>query len=86
MTQLSDSIYLSKLPSRCVCLYMYLERHSAKKGNCFHSMNTIAYNLGVSRQTITLAIKDLVANGYIESQNQYRKNGGKSSNIYKILK
>ena len=49
-------------------------------------MNTIAYNLGVSRQTITLAIKDLVANGYIESQNQYRKNGGKSSNIYKILK
>ena len=65
---------------------MYLERHGAKKGNCFHSMNTIANNLGVSRQTITLAIKGLVENCYIEYQNQYRKNGGKSSNVYRILK
>jgi len=80
------AIYESNLPSRCISVYLYLEKHGAKKKQCFHSMKTIASNLSLSRQTVFLAIKELNQKGYIEIEHQYRKSGGKSSNIYKISK
>ena len=79
-------IYESNLPSRCITVYLYLEKHGAKKKQCFHSMKTIASNLNLSRQTVYLAIKELVHKGYVDLEHQYRKSGGKSSNIYRILK
>lgn len=81
-----NSIYKSNLPSRCITVYLYLEKHGANKKQCFHSMKTIASNLGLSRQTVNLAIRELNCKGYVEIEHQYRKNGGKSSNLYKILK
>jgi len=65
-------------------VYLYLEKHGAKKKQCFHSMKTIASNLGLSRQTVNLAINELKHNGYITIEHQYRKCGAKSSNLYKI--
>ena len=77
-------IYESNLPSRCISVYLYLEKHGAKKKQCFHSMKTIASNLGLSRQTVNLAIRELSSKNYISIEHQYRKCGGKSSNLYKI--
>ena len=82
----NDSIYRSGFPHRCIVVYLYLEKHGAKKKRCFHSMKTIASNLKLSRQTVNLAIQELNRRGYIEIEHQYRKCGGKSSNLYKILR
>ncbi len=79
-------IYRSGLPHRCITVYLYLEKYGAKEKRCFNSMKTIASNLNLSRQTINLAIQELNNKGYIEIEHQYSKNGGKSSNPYKILK
>ena len=78
------SIYYSNLPSRCIAVYLYLEKHGAKKKQCFHSMRTIASNLKLSRQTVNLAIQELKRKGYISIEHQYRKCGAKSSNLYHI--
>lgn len=68
-------IFYSKLKSNSILVYLYLERHGARKRQCFHSTKTIAHNLNISQRTVSRAISELEANGYILRINRYRQNG-----------
>lgn len=79
-------IFYSNVKSNSILVYLYLERHGARKKQCFHSTKTIADNLNISQRTVSRSINELEAEGYILRINRYRQNGGKSSNLYEILK
>ncbi len=79
-------IFYSNVKSNSILVYLYLERHGARKRQCFHSTKTIADNLNISQRTVSRSINELEAEGYILRINRYRQNGGKSSNLYEILK
>ncbi len=67
-------------------IYMYLERYGARKGTCTHSKRTIATGTKLSLNTVARRLKSLEEKDYIQITNRYRKNGGKTSNAYQILK
>lgn len=79
-------IFYSNIKANSILVYLYLERHGARKRQCFHSTRTIAENLNISQRTVSRAINELESEGYILRINRYRQNGGKSSNLYEILK
>ncbi len=79
-------IYASDLPSRAKVVYFYLFDRADKEGYCYPAINTIAKDLSLSRSTVKRAIHDLEQHGYLEKTQRYRKNGGKSSLLYKVLK
>lgn len=81
-----DSIYADELPHRAVTVYMYLKERSDKNNQCFPAMSTIAEDLHLARRTVQRAVADLIKAGYISTEQRWRKKGGKSSLMYKILK
>ena len=78
------SIYAAELPSRAKVVYFYLSDRADKKGYCFPAINTIARELSLSRSTVKRAIQDLEQHGYLEKTQRYRKNGGKSTLLYRV--
>lgn len=56
-----------------------------KNGWCHPSVSTIAKLARVSRQWATRCIADLKEWGYLEVYEQFRKDGGQSSNRYRVL-
>lgn len=86
MSHHPDAIYGSRLPQRAILVYMYLCARSNRKGECYPSIRTISKDLEQSDSTVKRAIKDLEDKNYIRKENRIRKNGGKSSNLYTILK
>lgn len=81
-----DSIYADELPHRAVTVYMYLKERADKNNQCFPAMSTIAEDLHLARRTVQRAVADLIKAGYISTEQRWRKKGGKSSLMYKILK
>lgn len=81
-----DSIYADELPHRAVTVYMYLKERSDKNNQCFPAMSMIAEDLHLARRTVQRAVADLIKAGYISTEQRWRKKGGKSSLMYKILK
>ena len=79
-----DYLYQSELLHRAVAVYLYLDDRANKKGECWPSVKTMAEELKMSKSTIRRAIKDLRKEGLIETEQRYRKNGGKSSLCYKL--
>lgn len=80
-----SSIYAADLPSRAKIVYLYLFDRVDKEGYCYPAINTIAKDLSLSRSTVKRAIQDLEQHGYLEKTQRFRKNGGKSSLLYKVL-
>lgn len=80
------SVYAAGLPHRAVSVYMYLKDRSDKAGCCWPAVNTIAYDLGLSRSTVKRALDDLVKSGLLEKKPRWRENGGKTSNVYFLKK
>lgn len=78
-------VYLDDLPHRAVSVYLYLSDRADKQGTCFPGMKRIALDLKLSVSTVKRALTDLEAAGYIQKQNRFRTNGGKSSNEYTLL-
>lgn len=78
-------IYQAALPHRAVAVYLYLHDRANKQGTCFPAIKRISIDLNLSTSTVKRAICDLEQGGYIEKENRYRTNGGKSSNEYQIL-
>lgn len=76
------SIYATDLPHRAKSVYMYLRDRADKDGKCYPAISTIARELKLSRSTVKRAIADLEKNGYLHKELRWRKNGGKSSNLY----
>lgn len=79
-------VFKSNLGYSSILVYLYLERHGAKYARCFHSTQTIANGLNISRRTVFRALKELEAEGFIIIINRYRRSGAKTSNVYEILK
>lgn len=80
-----DSIYSSDLPHRARAVYMYLKDRTNKDGICWPSIRTVARELHLSRATVYRALDDLCNAGLLEKSERWRENGGRTSNLYKIL-
>ena len=80
-----DSIYSSNLPHRARAVYMYLKDRTNKDGVCWPSIKTIAREMNLSRATVCRALNDLCKAGLLAKDERWRENGGRTSNLYKIL-
>ena len=56
-----------------------------KNGWCRPSLTTIGKKLNCTKQAVAKHIKSLSEYGYLEIHHRYRKDGGRSSNLYRIL-
>ena len=71
--------------SRLKFLYCSDLPHRANKdGECWPSITTIAKELKLSQSTVRRALRDLRKAKLIETEQRYRKKGGKSSLLYKL--
>ena len=80
-----NTIYSSDLPHRARTVYMYLKDRTNKDGVCWPSIRTIAGELRLSRATVYRALDDLCKAGLLTREQRWRGNGGKTSNLYKIM-
>ena len=65
-------------------VYMYLRDRSDGQGKCWPGINTIAFDLRISRSTVKRALSELQKCGYIDKKARYRENGSSTSNLYSI--
>lgn len=65
-------------------MYIYLDDRANKDGECWPSIATIAKELKLSQSTVRRALRDLRTANLIETEQRYRKKGGKSSLLYKL--
>ncbi len=79
-------IFKSDISSKGIVVYNYLKTCCNKDNTCYPATKTIAFNTRLSVSSVKRAIEELCNNDFLEVQNRYRKNGGKSSNLYKVLK
>ena len=63
-----------------------LRDRADSQGLCWPALGTIARELSLSRSTVKRAVQDLKAAGYLETQQRWRQNGGKSSLQFRLLK
>lgn len=81
----NNPIYRSDQPYRNIAVYQYLRERAGKRGYCWPSVATIAEDIGMSKSTVKRALMDLKKKGFIQIENRYQENGGKTSNLYHIL-
>lgn len=67
-------------------VYLCLCKHADNTNQtCFPSLNRIAQIVGKSISTIKRAMRELCKYGAVERTPRYRKDGGQTSNLYKIV-
>lgn len=81
-----DFLYRSELPHRAVAVYIYLADRTNENNECWPAIPTIAADLKYSPSTVRRGIRDLKKAGLLETEQQYRKNGGKSSLLFRLKK
>lgn len=69
-----------ELPHRARAVYMYLRDRTGHGQDCWPAVNTIAWDMNLSRSTVKRALNDLVRAGLIEKEPRYRENGSNTSN------
>lgn len=74
------------LSHRAKTVYIYLLDRSNRDGQSWPALQTISHDLALSKSTVKRAIADLKAAGYLETEQRWRQNGGKSSLLFKLLK
>ena len=79
------NIYSSDLSHRARSVYMYLKDRADRDGKCWPAIKTIARELGLSSSTVKRALADLARLGRVEILPRYRENGGRTSNLYRLL-
>ena len=79
-----DFLYRTELPHRAVAVYIYLADRTNENNECWPAIPTIAADLKYSPSTVRRGIRDLKKAGLIETEQQYRKNGGKSSLLFRL--
>ena len=81
-----DVVYADhELSPRAKTVCMYLHDRANREGESWYAIGTIAPDLGLSRSTVKRALGDLVRQGRVEKKPRYRKNGGCTSNLYRLL-
>ena len=81
-----DFLYRTELPHRAVAVYIYLADRTNKNNECWPAIPTIAANLKYSPSTVRRGIRDLKKAGFLETEQRYRKKGGKSSLLFRLKK
>lgn len=79
-----DFLYRTELPHRAVAVYIYLADRTNENNECWPAIPTIAADLKLSASTVRRGIRDLKKAGLLETEQRYRKKGGKSSLMYRI--
>ena len=79
-----DFLYLTELPHRAVAVYIYLADRTNENNECWPAIPTIAADLKLSPSTVRRGIRDLKKAGLIETEQRYRKKGGKSSLMFRL--
>jgi len=62
-----------------LCIYVN------KEGTCYPRLKTLGDRLGVSKQAVSRQIKILVEKGYLVSKSQYRSDGSRAANLYRVI-
>ena len=79
-----DFLYRTELPHRAVAVYIYLADRVNENGECWPAIPTIAADLKYSQSTVRRGIRDLKKAGLLETEQRYRKKGGKSSLLFRL--
>lgn len=79
-----ENLYRAELSHRAISVYIYLKDRANKDGECWPAIPTIARELKLSQSTVRRALQDLRKAGFLETQQRYRDNGGKSSLCYRL--
>lgn len=79
-----DFLYRTELPHRAVAVYIYLADRTNENNECWPAIPTIAADLKYSPSTVRRGIRDLKKAGLLETEQQYLKNGGKSSLLFRL--
>ena len=82
MRRLQEIYDDQNLTHRAKTVYIYLSDRADTLRQC----GTIARELSLSRSTVQRAIQDLREQGYLETRQRWRENGGKSSLLFRLLK
>ena len=77
-------LFCMDLPHRAIVVYAYLADRANKDGECWPAVASIAADLKLSKSTVRRAVQDLRKEGLLETEQRYRKNGGKSSLLFKL--
>ena len=84
MRKLQEIYDDQNLTHRAKTVYLYLSDRADVLRKCWPSIGTIARELALSRSTVQRAIQDLREQGYLETQQRWRENGGKSSLLFRL--
>ena len=79
-----DFLYRTELPHRAVAVYIYLADRTNENNECWPAIPTIAADLKYSSSTVRRGIHDLKKAGLLETEQRYRKKGGKSSLLFRL--
>lgn len=79
-----EKLYRAELSHRAISVYIYLRDRANGNGECWPAIPTIARELKLSQSTVRRALQDLRKAGFLETQQRYRDNGGKSSLCYRL--
>ena len=83
---LFDSIYRDQdLSPRAKTVLLYLRDRANQNGESWYSIGRLARDLNLSRSTAKRALADLARLGRVEILPRYRENGGRSSNLYRLI-
>ena len=79
-----DFLYRTELPHRAVAVYIYLADRTNENNECWPAIPTIAADLKLSVSTVRRGIHDLKKAELLETEQRYRKKGGKSSLLFRL--
>ena len=85
MSLFNDVYGDQELTTRAKMVCLYLHDRANREGESWYAIGTIASDLGLSRSTVKRALGDLVRQGRVEKKPRYRKNGGCTSNLDRLL-
>ena len=87
MRKLQEIYDDQNLTHRAKTVYIYLADRADALHQCWPSIGTIARELSLSRSTVQRAIQETFREQeYLETQQRWRQNGGKSSLLFRLLK
>ena len=81
-----ESVYRDQeLSPLAKTVLLYLQDRANREGESWYAIGRIARNLSLSRSTVKRALADLARLGRVEILPRYRENGGRTSNLYRLL-
>jgi DNA-binding transcriptional regulator YhcF (GntR family) len=65
---------------------LYLADRQGSNGECWPSIQSMARDLTMSRNTVKRAVNDLIRLGYVRREAAFNKYQGQTSNRYHVLR